>query len=180
MTNSVLPTTLNGLKYIKAEDLYKCIKNGHKTTLGIKGYSKQDANSTIDIGEGEDVVIMDMRGDDYIGGHIKGCINIPYAEFRRYDSQTGDYTNIHNFIKKSIIDKNTNNVNVVFHCAMSQQRGPSAALILSRILQEKEYEELITKTNINIMVLYKGFINWQQEYRKDEDVTEGYSRFVWG
>ena len=171
---------MNSLKYIKAQDLYKCIKNGYKTTSNIKGYSRNDPTSTIDIGEDEDVLIMDMRGDDFIGGHIKGCINIPYAQFRKYDANTGDYTTIHNFIKENIIDKGSKNVNVVFHCAMSQQRGPSAALVLSRFLQEKEYEELLEKTNINIMVLYKGFINWQQEYGKDEEVTEGYSKFVWG
>ncbi|CAI8505160.1 unnamed protein product [Hanseniaspora opuntiae] len=99
MTKSILPTTMNSLKYIKAQDLYKCIKNGYKTPSDIKGYSKTDPTSTIDIGEGEDVVIVDMRGDDFIGGHIKGCINIPYSDFRRYDSETGDYINIYNFIK---------------------------------------------------------------------------------
>lgn len=180
MTKSILPTTMNSLKYIKAQDLYKCIKNGYKTPSNIKGYSKTDPTSTVDIGEGEDVIIVDMRGEDFIGGHIKGCINIPYSEFRRYDSEKGDYINIYNFVKNNIIARESKNINIIFHCAMSQQRGPSAALVLSRFLQEEDYENLINEKNINIMVLYKGFINWQQEYGKDEDVTEGYSNFIWG
>ncbi|XBW35722.1 hypothetical protein QEN19_001292 [Hanseniaspora menglaensis] len=178
MTKSILPTSLNNLKYLKAEDLYKCILNEHKTIAGIKGYSLYNVDSTLDIDANEPIVVVDVRGEDFIGGHIKGCVNFPYQDFRRVNPDTGIHDQIDSFIKKYL--EQNENVTIVFHCAMSQQRGPSAALLLSRILQETKYQQLLEKSNINIMVLYKGFINWQQEYGKDKAVTEDYNSFVWG
>lgn len=58
---------------------------------------------------------------DHIGGHIKGSSHVP--------SNTLDYK-IPELVRK-LQDKDT----VVFHCALSQQRGPSAAL---RYLRERE------------------------------------------
>ena len=58
---------------------------------------------------------------DYIGGHIRGCTNVP--------SPSLDYRLPE--LVRSLKDKET----VVFHCALSQQRGPGAAL---RYLRERE------------------------------------------
>ncbi|OBA27031.1 hypothetical protein HANVADRAFT_48556 [Hanseniaspora valbyensis NRRL Y-1626] len=178
MTKAMLPSNMNSLKYMKAEDLYKCIKNNHKTVYNLKAYSLYDATSTIDIEKDEPIYVIDVRGSDFIGGHIKGCINIPYKDLRTMNTETGNYDNIDDFINKYLKDKT--NVNVLFHCAMSQQRGPSAALLISRLLQEPKYKDFIEKSNVNIMVLYKGFINWQQEYGNDSEVTEDYNKYIWG
>lgn len=67
------------------------------------------------------LAIIDVRDDDHIGGHIKGSSHIP--------SSTLDFK-IPELVRK-LQDKDT----VVFHCALSQQRGPSAAL---RYLRERE------------------------------------------
>jgi len=58
---------------------------------------------------------------DHIGGHILGSTHVPSA--------TLDYK-IPELVRK-LQDKDT----VVFHCALSQQRGPGAAL---RYLRERE------------------------------------------
>ncbi|KAE8443856.1 hypothetical protein EG329_001265 [Mollisiaceae sp. DMI_Dod_QoI] len=67
------------------------------------------------------VAIVDVRDDDHIGGHIKHSIHAP--------SHTLDYK-IPELVRK-LKDKET----VVFHCALSQQRGPAAAL---RYIRERE------------------------------------------
>lgn len=55
--------------------------------------------------------IVDVRDDDYIGGHIPGSINIPSRQFgRRVPALVQDLKDFDA---------------VVFTCALSQQRGPN-------------------------------------------------------
>lgn len=67
------------------------------------------------------LAVVDVRDSDYIGGHIAGSTNVP--------SNTLDYRTPE--LVRTLKDKET----VVFHCALSQQRGPSAAL---RYLRERK------------------------------------------
>jgi Cdc25 family phosphatase len=62
-----------------------------------------------------------MHNADYIGGHIRGAQNVPS---RTLDAMLPA-------LVRQLRDKET----VVFHCALSQQRGPAAAL---RYLRERE------------------------------------------
>ena len=55
--------------------------------------------------------IVDVRDDDYIGGHIPGTLNIPS---RQFGSRVDD-----------LVDELKDNEVVVFTCALSQQRGPN-------------------------------------------------------
>ncbi len=78
---------------------------------------------------------------------------------------------------------------VIFHCALSQQRGPSAAL---RYIRERE--RLLPKTTGSdtasdkaagpdtqtVLVLDRGFVGWQEVYGEDERLTEGYRKELWG
>ena len=61
------------------------------------------------------------RNADYIGGHIRGAKNFPS---RTFDAMLPT-------LLRQLQDKET----VVFHCALSQQRGPGAAL---RYIRERE------------------------------------------
>lgn len=90
---------------------------------------------------------------------------------------------------------------VVFHCALSQQRGPSAAL---RYLREKERLDagvkLESKGEVKeegagksegseveeghkpkqrVYVLKGGFTEWQEKYGEDSSLTEGYQKDIW-
>lgn len=67
------------------------------------------------------LAIIDVRDADHVGGHIAGSTHVP--------SSSLDYR-IPELVRK-LAEKDI----VVFHCALSQQRGPSAAL---RYLREKE------------------------------------------
>ena len=90
---------------------------------------------------------------------------------------------------------------VIFHCALSQQRGPSAAL---RYLRERErmfpassevpaeasttLEEMSAVQNLGqttmkgkqkVYVLEGGFVQWQEKYGKDKRLTDAYDEEVW-
>lgn len=94
---------------------------------------------------------------------------------------------------------------MVFHCALSQQRGPSAAL---RYLRERdrllgksstaigealkqnkpkdpeqkdgEWEDVHEeRKEQKVYVLERGFVGWQETYGEDSRLTEGYRKEIW-
>ncbi|KAJ4319128.1 Cdc25 phosphatase Ibp1 [Neodidymelliopsis sp. IMI 364377] len=127
--------------------------------------------------------VVDVRDSDHIGGHIRGSTWIPSSQL---DYRTPE-------LVRTLKDKEV----VVFHCALSQQRGPSAAL---RYLREKERlgptsileskgevkEEGVGKNDEGekkgtqrVYVLRGGFTEWQEKYGEDEKLTEGYQKDIW-
>lgn len=66
---------------------------------------------------------------------------------------------------------------VVFHCALSQQRGPSAALRYARERERTLGEEESKKQEV--YVLEGGFVRWQEKYGKDTRLTEAYVEDIW-
>jgi len=119
------------------------------------------------------LAVIDVRDSDYIGGHIVNGINAP--------THTHDYRMPE--LVRTLKDKDV----VVFHCALSQQRGPSSAL---RYLREKERlqsvnskvadpakadasvegveadvtadGEGVVKNGQTVYVLEGGFVKWQE------------------
>ncbi|KAK3112078.1 Cdc25 phosphatase Ibp1 [Teratosphaeriaceae sp. CCFEE 6253] len=117
------------------------------------------------------VSIVDVRDSDFIGGHIVGCQNVP--------TSTHDYRMPE--LVRTLKDQDT----VVFHCALSQQRGPSSAL---RYLRERE--RMSAKGELGggkgeegkeqkVVVLEGGFTKWQEKYGEDKELTEGYVKDLW-
>ena len=117
--------------------------------------------------------IIDVRDSDHIGGHIRGSTWVPSSQ---HDYKMPE-------LLRTLKDKDV----VVFHCALSQQRGPAAAL---RYLREKEArqggvkekgEEIgqAQKDGQKVYVLKGGFTEWQEMYGKDARLTEGYQKDVW-
>jgi Cdc25 family phosphatase len=127
--------------------------------------------------------VVDVRDSDHIGGHIRGSTWIPSSQL---DYRTPE-------LVRTLKDKEV----VVFHCALSQQRGPSAAL---RYLREKERldptsileskgevkeegvgksEEGEKKGTQRVYVLRGGFTEWQEKYGEDKKLTEGYQKDIW-
>jgi Cdc25 family phosphatase len=66
---------------------------------------------------------------------------------------------------------------VVFHCALSQQRGPSAALKYARE-RARMLGEVESKKQ-EVLVLEGGFVAWQQIYGQDPSLTEAYVKEIW-
>lgn len=104
-----------------------------------------------------------MFSKDHIGGHIKSSRHAP--------SETVNY--------KELAHELQGAEKVIFHCALSQQRGPNAAL---KYLHERERlfgVDLSTEATNNIddgelkeggvkkqeiYVLDGGFVQWQEKY----------------
>ena len=102
------------------------------------------------------LAIIDVRDSDYIGGHIKGCQNVPVHQ---HDFRMPE-------LVRTLRDKDT----VVFHCALSQQRGPSSAL---RYLRERDAKNAKGEVGVRkdgedlsagqkVFVLEGGFVKWQE------------------
>ncbi|KAI9896079.1 hypothetical protein N3K66_008979 [Trichothecium roseum] len=106
--------------------------------------------------------VIDVRDDDYIGGHIKGCTNVPS---RQLDAMMPT-------LVRRLKDKEV----VVFHCMLSQQRGPAAAL---RYLRERGAAATGAGEGPVVYVLDRGFTGWQEVYAEDERLTEGYRKELW-
>lgn len=134
-----------------------------------------------------DTAVVDVRDSDHIGGHIRGSTWIPSSQL---DYKVPE-------LVRTLKDKEV----VVFHCALSQQRGPSAAL---RYLREKERldadarleskgevrEEGVgknegseanqeNKRKQRVYVLKGGFTEWQEKYGEDKTLTDGYQKDIW-
>ncbi|QEU61522.1 Ych1 [Kluyveromyces lactis] len=146
--------SISSLKYLDAIDLYQWIKQGH-TSLG------------------QPFQVIDVRGSDHIGGHIKGSWNYPY---RRLKSDL----NYVDTLRQELLDKAEIGadgapeiINCVFHCAQSQQRGPSSAMLFLRSIPESQLNRF------QIWVLKGGFNHWQSNYGLDEAVTENYKPDLW-
>lgn len=82
------------------------------------------------------------------------------------------------------------NHKVVFHCMLSQQRGPSSALKFARALQADRAKKEKTGdsdgsqgsadvSGPEVCVLEGGFGAWQARYGEDERLTEGYVKDLW-
>ena len=65
----------------------------------------------------------------------------------------------------------------MFHCALSQQRGPSAALRYARERERVLGAEESQKQEV--YVLEGGFVQWQEKYGKDTRLTEAYVEDIW-
>ncbi|KAI6085714.1 Rhodanese-like protein [Hypoxylon rubiginosum] len=128
------------------------------------------------------VAIVDVRDDDHIGGHIKSSLHFPS---RSLDAMMPT-------LVRKLADKDV----VVFHCALSQQRGPSAALqylrakegasaaVARKVADEQqsasgEGEAATKKQQQTVYILDRGFVGWQEAYGPDERLTEAYRKEIW-
>lgn len=115
----------------------------------------------------KDFIIIDVRDSDFVGGKIKDSINYPSIEFESKVTKLQDYL----FLEK---------VNdVVFHCMLSQIRGPTSATIFYNSLKKKnenpEKQKYLNDIKPHIWVLKGGFKKWKRLYGSDTEVTHDYN-----
>lgn len=98
------------------------------------------------------LAIIDVRDTDYIGGHIATSQHVP--------------VHTHDHAMPELVRKLRDADVVVFHCALSQQRGPASAL---RYLRERERMGLGgfgsgsgEGNGQEVFVLEGGFVKWQE------------------
>ncbi|KAJ5346505.1 hypothetical protein N7541_008987 [Penicillium brevicompactum] len=112
-------------------------------------------------GEPSNLAIVDVRDSDHVGGHIRSSTWVPSSTL---DVRMPE-------LIRTLKDKKM----VVFHCALSQQRGPSAAL---RYARERE-SALGQDQPQQVFVLEGGFVEWQQKYGNDAKLTEAFAADIW-
>lgn len=139
--------SIAAIRYVDASELYQWMKQG-VTSMG------------------EQFQVIDVRGSDYIGGHIAKGWNYPYKQLRDNDD-----------VLQELVDKlkvkGDGVINCVFHCALSQQRGPSAAMRFLRCISDEDL------SLFRVWVLRGGFNHWQGVYGSDPSVTEAYRADIW-
>ncbi|RDL38908.1 Uncharacterized protein BP5553_03248 [Venustampulla echinocandica] len=104
-----------------------------------------------------DIAIIDVRDDDHIGGHIKHSIHAPSQSLEGKIPE--------------LVEKLKDKKAVVFHCALSQQRGPSAALKYIRARQSLIGEGAV-KLEPDSGVAETLKKNKEDELRKDKDEND--------
>ncbi|KAE8134945.1 Rhodanese-like domain-containing protein [Aspergillus pseudotamarii] len=109
------------------------------------------------------LAIVDVRDSDHVGGHIFSSTWVPSSSL---DVRLPE-------LIRTLKDKEK----VVFHCALSQQRGPSAALRYARERERVLGAEESRKQEV--FVLEGGFVQWQEKYGKDTRLTEAYVEDIW-
>jgi Cdc25 family phosphatase len=179
--------TLADLTYISREDLSATLLSSSATATTTPLTPEQPHPSTSNSSPlPANLAIIDVRDNDHIGGHINGSTWVP--------SSTLDYR-IPELVR-TLADKEM----VVFHCALSQQRGPSAALRYLREksrLEGKSEEEVVQKgegekeevengeekkgdkKEQKVLVLDGGFVKWQEKYGADKRLTKAWKKDVW-
>jgi rhodanese-related sulfurtransferase len=113
---------------------------------------------------GIDFAIIDVRDSDFIGGHIVSAINVPSSDVLKNPA--------------ALYDQVSEAKIVIFHCALSQVRGPKSAAAYQRVLLEKaggDSEKLCQQ----VLVLRGGFTQWQGHYGHDKDLTVEYDAELW-
>lgn len=131
----------------------------HVTIASVPRISREKL-STLVRAKSPSLAIIDVRDSDFIGGHIIGCTNVP--------------TNTHDYKMPELVRTLKDKETVVFHCALSQQRGPSSAL---RYLRERERlvggevekkddgaGEAPEVKEQTVYILEGGFVKWQELY----------------
>ncbi|BGP43895.1 Cdc25 phosphatase Ibp1 [Rhodotorula kratochvilovae] len=126
---------------------------------------------------GKDYQVVDVRDEDFHGGNIPGAIRAP-SELRTDQSV------------QDLVAKLTDVPTVIFHCSLSQVRGPKAARIYADAMLEAQaaksapapdasapataapqdfspnpYMQQRTEGQQQVYVLRDGFSNWQGLYR---------------
>ncbi|KAJ5907469.1 hypothetical protein N7495_000151 [Penicillium taxi] len=110
----------------------------------------------------QELAIVDVRDSDHIGGNIVTSI---WAPSEQLDARVPE-------LVLNLKDRKT----VVFHCMLSQQRGPSAALKYARARASKYPDVYSDQT---IYILEGGFLQWGQKYGKDSSLTVGFVEDIW-
>jgi rhodanese-related sulfurtransferase len=82
----------------------------------------------------KDYLIVDVRDDDFRGGNIRGALNSPSTQFLAN-------------VDKLVQDTKDTPI-VVFHCMLSQQRGPKAARVRRIALLRCNLNALVMRLQI--------------------------------
>ncbi|KAI9465528.1 Rhodanese-like domain-containing protein [Lactarius psammicola] len=110
----------------------------------------------------KDYLVVDVRDSDFIGGHITNCHRSPSTTF---------------LDKLDDLVKDTKDIpQVIFHCALSQQRGPKAARqYYDRCNQLRDDNDIPHE----VLILRGGFTEFQEKFKDDPQLVENWNKDIW-
>jgi len=109
---------------------------------------------------GKDFVIVDVREVDFKYGNIPSAINIHAADMLEAPEKQLD----------KILENKPQTV--IFHCALSQVRGPKSANAFAQALKN------VPGPKPDVVVLRGGFNEWQKQHR-ETDLVENLDAAAW-
>ncbi|KAF7298838.1 Rhodanese domain-containing protein [Mycena indigotica] len=164
------PFSLSRSRFVQVARSLSSSRRAHM----VKYISSEDLATLIKTegkNSGVDYLVVDVRDDDFVGGNITNARNIPSREF-----SVGVY---------DLAQKSKEIGTMVFHCALSQVRGPKAARVRSfRILanlrqSQQIYEEIRQNLNIpaqhgeqEVLILRNGFTEFQLKYKARHHIAD--------
>ncbi|KAJ3123571.1 hypothetical protein HK098_001826 [Nowakowskiella sp. JEL0407] len=108
---------------------------------------------------GETFLVVDVRKNDYGGGHVKDSVNAPAQDF--YES------------REDFVEKYSHVPKVYFYCGYSAQRGPLTASWYQDALDEKGI------TTSKALVLEGGINGWVEKFKDDKNLVDEYDEEYW-
>lgn len=122
----------------------------------------------------KDYVVVDVRDHDFEGGNIVSCMRSPSEKFE--EDLDG------------LVEKTKDVPRVIFHCTLSQQRGPKAALTYAKRRQAEKVaatdpdapQPEQPQDEQEILVLRGGFAEFQSAFKNDPLLVEKWRKEVWG
>lgn len=109
----------------------------------------------------KDYLVVDVRDEDWVGGNIKGSRHVPSEKFLNEVDQ---------------LMKDTKGIpTVIFHCRLSQERGPKAAKVYEEMRNILHPSEL----GFEARVLRGGFYQFGETYKDNPKLVENWRDIVW-
>jgi len=106
------------------------------------------------------VLVVDVRDEDRYGGHIAGSLHVPSSEFFERTQDIIQHIEAASKEGGQPVDK------IVFHCMMSQQRGPKCARIMAEAVAASSSSHSSSPSSTSsssfpsIHILEGGFSGW--------------------
>lgn len=122
------------------------------------------------------IQVVDVRDDDYVGGHVPGCINLQFNSFwstrlniwnKGWEKRISRGRQRGFNILEELAEKISNKEFIVFHCMFSVTRGPASARAYQNMLTVTKSKSINKKQKV--LVLEGGFDMW----RKTKQLVEG-------
>lgn len=111
---------------------------------------------------GKDYIIVDVRDNDFVGGHIKGVLHQPSVEFP---------DNV-----DSLVSKTKDVPLVIFHCYLSKMRAVNAATSYEQLRHQKVDKDV----DHEVVIMRGGFSEFQGKFKDDGEIVEDWDKNVWG